>query len=213
MRGVYRKPSKALLAYRKTRRLGKHADILGAARREFIEKGFPAAVVSTIAREANASTATVYKYFGSKEDLFRAALVSTCHQVEEFSVPHDASLDALDAIQAYVAAYFDLCDEIGGAALLRMLAAEALYAPRITSRLDKALTVAGESGLADRIEELMRAGALPPLEAGKAAGQIICLVRGHLIWPGILNARFVRPKRAARIIGEAIRTSIPSLNK
>jgi len=46
--------------------------ILGAARRQFLERGYAATTVARIAAEADASVETVYKAFGGKAGLVRA---------------------------------------------------------------------------------------------------------------------------------------------
>jgi TetR/AcrR family transcriptional regulator, mexJK operon transcriptional repressor len=55
--------------------------ILDAARKVFLEVGFGAASMDTIASEAKVSKQTVYNHFGSKEDLFAAMIRNSCEQM------------------------------------------------------------------------------------------------------------------------------------
>ncbi len=48
----------------------KRETVLGAATNEFAERGFDSANINVIAQKAGISVGSIYKYFGSKEDLF-----------------------------------------------------------------------------------------------------------------------------------------------
>lgn len=60
----------------------KRVRILAAATSEFAESGFGSANVNTIARKAQISIGSMYKYFRSKEDLF-LAIVDNAYQILE----------------------------------------------------------------------------------------------------------------------------------
>ncbi|MBU0724375.1 MAG: TetR/AcrR family transcriptional regulator [Alphaproteobacteria bacterium] len=61
----------------------KPAQILAAARAEFLRQGFAATSMDAIARAATVSKATVYAHFGNKEDLFAAMVASNCRRIAE----------------------------------------------------------------------------------------------------------------------------------
>ncbi|MGB0893853.1 MAG: TetR/AcrR family transcriptional regulator [Parashewanella sp.] len=69
----------------KTRSEQKRQSILSAAIELFCLHGFPNTSMSEIAKVADVSKQTVYSHFGSKDDLFVAAIESKCvaHQVSE----------------------------------------------------------------------------------------------------------------------------------
>lgn len=52
----------------------KRSQIIDGARRVFIEKGFDAASMNDITREAGVSKGTIYVYFANKEELFEALI-------------------------------------------------------------------------------------------------------------------------------------------
>ncbi len=52
----------------------KRGQIIEGARRIFIEKGFEAASMNDITREAGVSKGTIYVYFANKEELFEALI-------------------------------------------------------------------------------------------------------------------------------------------
>ena len=72
----------------------KAESILAAAKRTFLESGFGAVSMDTIAREAGVSKATVYAHFAGKEELFGAVIGSECERyLADFSA---AELDPCD---------------------------------------------------------------------------------------------------------------------
>ncbi len=56
----------------------KRQQILISATKLFTEKGYASASMALIAKEADVSKQTVYSHFGSKEDLFSAAISQKC---------------------------------------------------------------------------------------------------------------------------------------
>ena len=60
----------------------KASGIIEAASKLFVAHGYAATSTDMIAAEANASKATIYGRFGSKEDLFGAVLLDACKGVE-----------------------------------------------------------------------------------------------------------------------------------
>ena len=63
-----------LESYRRKVSESKRRSIMQAARAEFQDNGFTHAAMAEIARKADVSTATLYKHFGSKEELFAAVV-------------------------------------------------------------------------------------------------------------------------------------------
>ena len=69
--------------------------ILRAAKAEFLEKGFQAASLRSIVKEAGVTTGALYGYYESKEALFDA-LVEECHT--HFLSAYQNALDAFDRL-------------------------------------------------------------------------------------------------------------------
>ncbi|MFV0243718.1 MAG: TetR family transcriptional regulator [Qingshengfaniella sp.] len=57
--------------------------ILDAARADFAAFGFTGARVDSIARKSQANVQMIYRYFGKKDDLYRAVLVDTYARIRE----------------------------------------------------------------------------------------------------------------------------------
>ena len=71
------------------------------------EKGFKAATVRTIAKEANVNIAAVRYYFGSKEELIGAALEYMMSALENVvSVLDDSRLSPTERMKKYILGYF-----------------------------------------------------------------------------------------------------------
>lgn len=64
-------------------RIEKREDILKAAARAFLEKGYGAASMDYIAQEANVSKQTIYSHFKNKEELFRGMMEEKCDNLWE----------------------------------------------------------------------------------------------------------------------------------
>jgi len=65
--------------------MGKREDIIQAAGKAFLEKGFEGASMDYIAQEAGASKQTVYSHFTGKEDLFSAVISCKCDAIWQSS--------------------------------------------------------------------------------------------------------------------------------
>ncbi|MEN6326097.1 MAG: helix-turn-helix domain-containing protein [Syntrophomonas sp.] len=59
------------------------ADILEASRQEFLSRGFAGAQMRKIARAANTTTGSIYKYYADKEALFDALVQSPAEYLEK----------------------------------------------------------------------------------------------------------------------------------
>ena len=71
----------------------KERAIVDAARETFLAKGFDGASMDAIAHKASVSKRTVYNRFKSKEDLFAAAIIQSCHNILPVNVDEiEASL-------------------------------------------------------------------------------------------------------------------------
>ncbi len=80
------------------------AEILSAASKVFGEKGFGRATVEDIAREAGIAKGTVYLYFSSKEEVYRAAFACYVGELKDRSIAALRSAGSVEeAIRAFVA--------------------------------------------------------------------------------------------------------------
>src|SRR5262245_45389845 len=87
-------------------RMGRHKtisddDVLGVARRVFRERGH-SATTREVAEAAGISEAVLYQRFGSKDDLFFAAMHPRGPDIEELLGPEDPPDDAVAYVRAVV---------------------------------------------------------------------------------------------------------------
>lgn len=91
------------------------ADILKAARKLFVKKGFAGTSISDIAGNANINQSLIYHHFGNKEQLWYAVKMAT---LEQYQTKNKRSLDeiiqastATEFIEKLVGYRFDLFDK------------------------------------------------------------------------------------------------------
>ncbi len=105
-------------------------EIIEAALQVFVENGFGAAKMDEIARRAKSSKGTIFNYFPTKEDLFKAVadtvLANKLDQLQHIAAAPDLPLSAL--IPALLAQAANLSDS-HVPAIMRLLIAEARAFP------------------------------------------------------------------------------------
>jgi TetR/AcrR family transcriptional regulator len=83
-------------------------DILNAAETEFAEKGIYGTRVDEIAKKANINKRMIYEYFGNKEGLYKAVLVSVYGRLTQREVGLlSGDIASTDAIVRTIELYFD----------------------------------------------------------------------------------------------------------
>ena len=129
-------------------------EVLDAAVRVFARESFRGAGTAEIAREAGIAEPTIYRHFGSKRELYLAALQRCCDVVaSSFQQIQDEHDDALDALMAMVAWYDRSIRETPAYLMLRM------RAEGETNDLDVRRQLAGAYlGLLSNVSELVRRG-------------------------------------------------------
>src|SRR5437899_10440928 len=110
------------------------AEIVTAALAEFVERGFAATRLEAVARRAGVTKGTLYLYFDSKEDLFKAVvretIVPVIAQGEALAQAHTGS--ARDLFEKLVRDYWRLVGETRLAGIPKLMIAEAANFPQLT---------------------------------------------------------------------------------
>ena len=157
------------------RRRPQHSDekLLGAATRVFAREGYGRATVDAVAAQAGSTKPTLYARFGSKAELYRAAVE---HEMQAFTAQlFSAYVEARDApvtilIERAVHAWFDYADQHPDGFRLLLAHADADPAAGLFEQMRDRVT--------DRVTELIT-GALArididdPPAAGLAAAMIV----------------------------------------
>jgi TetR/AcrR family transcriptional regulator, mexJK operon transcriptional repressor len=159
---------------------GKAESILAAAKRMFLESGFGAVSMDSIAREAAVSKATVYAYFSGKEDLFGAVIGRECERYfAEFSAGELDPCEVRASLTALGHRFLGLLLSPDAIALHRLIIGEVSRFPA----LGEVFWRAGPERNLAQIETFMRAaaaaGSLDIADPRLAAEQFTGLVRGE----------------------------------
>ncbi len=90
----------------------RQAQILAAAREEFIENGYQAARISDVAKRANLSKGAIYFHYPSKRELFLALVLQEHHATYQFLT--DAETDELPALAHLLTIGMKYLEHFGG---------------------------------------------------------------------------------------------------
>jgi AcrR family transcriptional regulator len=121
--------------------------------RLFAGRGFDAVTVAEVAREAQVAPATVFNYFGTKEDLFYWRFEAFGTRLLSAVAGRPAGVSALDAFRIALASSDGLLEsasagDAAAAAQLRMVSRLIASSPALLAREQQALNqAAGELGL------------------------------------------------------------------
>jgi TetR/AcrR family transcriptional regulator len=91
------------LSRRERERLRHREEILEAAKRVFTNSGYNSATMESIAVESEFSLATLYKFFGSKENLFMEILLQMIEEMEKLS---EGIFNRSDSVMARITDHF-----------------------------------------------------------------------------------------------------------
>jgi AcrR family transcriptional regulator len=156
--------------------------ILDVARDVFLEEGYAAASMSTIAAKVGGSKATLYTYFRSKEELFEAYVRRHCswQQGEILSLsPDDGQVKA--ALTRLGQSYLRVAMSDYNLRHFRMITAEAERSPQIGQAFYQSGPESGAALLADFLREAQARGVLKMEDTLRAAHQFIALCQNRFL--------------------------------
>lgn len=175
-----------------------------AGRQSFLKHGFSRAAVADIARDADVSTATLYKHFASKEELFAVVVRDICSELGgEFAVMNegtDVRVILFELAQAYLAAQFDQ----GANSLLRVVIAEVPTTPQVAIETHAALSERRHGHLKRTLDRLIERKLLKPHNTDMAINLLSGMIKETLVWPALFDADVKLPADANEIVYEAI---------
>lgn len=157
-----------------------HAAVLAAAEEVFLRDGYVGASMDEVARLAGASKQTVYKHFGSKQQLF-IDLVTSMTVTTGDPIGHetaDASGDVAETLTALAVSMLDAVLDPRILRLRRLVIGEANRFPELGRALFEHGPARAMAGVQRRLQAWIDAGALPPHDTGTAAQHYNWLVMG-----------------------------------
>jgi TetR/AcrR family transcriptional regulator, regulator of autoinduction and epiphytic fitness len=164
----------------------KRSDVLDAAVEEILEKGYAGATLAAIAVRADVSTATVFKHFRTKADIFGAIMRRVWGNEEDSLPPEPEPGDPFAGLLAIGRDYAATITDPSIRALFRVVIAEV---PRFPE-LGQELYLKGKRPYLDRLEHYLAAecaaGTLAIPEIEMAARQFLGMINDVLFWPHML---------------------------
>lgn len=174
-----------LEAFRKSRSASKREAILNAASESFRQDGYARTSMELVARRAEVSTATLYRHFSSKADLFEAVAQRTMDRLE---LPETSSGGAIRRLDTLARAYAALLSEPETRGIVRMVVSEcgrdSLLADRFYAAVKSRLSDLFISAIALGVEtRVLRSVKRPAEVAGQLQGMIehATLMRGLVL--------------------------------
>ncbi len=164
----------------------KRQAILDAAKEAFIDQGFAATSMDTVAKLAEVSKRTVYNHFPSKEDLFTAIVMELIGYFSQSMtmtfMPEVPVREQLKAIaQAKVATMLN--DDL--LQISRLVLSETIRAPeKMSALMDKAQE--GDNLFGQWLSEAHAHGVLKVDDLCYAGGQFASLIKGAVFWPVVV---------------------------
>ncbi len=109
----------------------KREAILRGAKAAFLKEGFGGASMDQIAAKAGVSKMTVYRHFGSKEDLFAGVITELCHFIVAQDLDEIFAREPDEALRAFARKMTDIVFEPETAELHRIVIAECRRFPKL----------------------------------------------------------------------------------
>jgi len=186
----------------------KRRQIIDGACRVFLKRGFDAASMGEIAREAGVSKGTLYVYFKSKEELFEAIVEGQCGQQGEQIFAFDANDRNVEAVLTRLGDAFVLfmC-RTRGISPLRTVIAIADRMPELGAKFYQSGPARGIGNLKHYLEEQVAAGVLKPHDCEVVAAQFIDSCLSMTFKPMLFNAAGPpTDERISRVVRTAVQT-------
>ena len=193
-----------LETYRRTVSDAKRAAILQAARTNFFAEGYTRAAMAEIARQADVSTATLYKHFSSKEVLF-GAVVEEAYSDNPILNPGSYQGRAVrDALLALLSNCVNQQFSYDGNALLRAVIAEVPSAPQLAQEVYDRSTRTRYRHIQELLDHYVAQGSLKPHDTATGTRLISGMVKEFFIWPALFGQDVAPPEDMERLILAAV---------
>lgn len=158
----------------------KPAQILDAAGKLFLEHGYGAVSMDSVAKMANVSKATLYAHFGSKEDLFRAMVACVSRGQTLIAICEEAKrLEVADGLRLIARHFADLVMSPRAMAGYRVVVGEAHRFPELARAFYEAGPAKTMEQIVGFMEDADRKGQLSIPDPQLAAEQLVGLVKSH----------------------------------
>jgi AcrR family transcriptional regulator len=156
-------------------------NILKVAYAAFLNEGFAATSMSSIAAKVGGSKATLYNYFASKEELFAAVIDEKCQEIGAVIFETEANLGSFrDALIHLATRFMEIILEDEKIAVFRLVTAETARFPELGRAFFDSGPRQAQERLAAFFDRAIQNGDLERGDALMMAGQFFNLCRGEL---------------------------------
>lgn len=171
------------------------SQIINAALEAFSEHGFAAAKLDDIARRAGVSKGTIYLYFESKDELFKAVVNDTIGAQVRNAALVPAPKSASEAIERALRAHWALATQPKFDGWFRILVAELPKHPDLLEFYNREVIDHAWAMFEEIITRGIASGEFRPMDARLAVGFTNALVVMHRHW---MSSCSIRPEYQSR---------------
>lgn len=193
----------------------KRRQIIEGARAIFLARGFDAASMMDIAKEAGVSKGTLYVYFKDKDELFSAIVQGECAMQQKgvFDFDH-ADHDVEAVLLSHGKAFVHAISDPGRLSSFRTVIAVAERMPDLGRKVYESGPAIGIAKLADYLRAQVEAGVLVIEDCEVAAAQFIETCHATMFKPMLFNfGPRPTPERVDHVVGIAVRTFLAAYRK
>ncbi len=158
----------------------KRKQILDSAIDLFTEQGFAASSMDLIAKNADVSKQTVYSHFGSKDDLFFAAIEQVCSSLHILDLSMDDLSDPQHILLQLAQRFTEVITSKQACAVHKICAFESGAYPQVSAIFYQAAPLRVTREIAQLMEKLHEQKILNIDNAWYAALQFLNMVKGEL---------------------------------
>lgn len=184
----------------------KREAILDAAGSVFLEVGYAAASMDTVANRAGVSKATIYAHFTDKDDLFRAVIRMRCERNMTFAAV-DNTMDARATLTIIGQRLLGLLLQPETLAMFRLVTAEAHRQPDLARAFYESGPGTGKGQIAQVFVDLGQRGLLSVDDAWQMADLFIGMLRTDLFMRTLLGL----PQPEGRTVDKAISAAVETM--
>ncbi|HXU93281.1 MAG TPA: TetR/AcrR family transcriptional regulator [Gallionella sp.] len=169
---------------RQRRKQARPAELLAAALDHFVERGFAATKLDDVAAQAGVSKGTLYLYFGSKEELFKAVIRQGIFPVldegEAMLVQHEG--DARTLLQGMLLRWWELVGATSLGGISKLMISEAGNFPDVAQYYHEHVIVRGRNLLRQALERGIAAGEFRAVDIESAIDVMFAPVIMLTVW-------------------------------
>lgn len=171
-------------ASRRRRKQARPAELLTAALDLFVERGFAATRLDDVAARAGVSKGTLYLYFDSKEELFKAVIrqgiFPVLEQGEAMLAQHDG--DARSLLQGLLLRWWQLVGATSLGGIPKLMVSEAGNFPEVAQFYYENVIVRGRNLMRQTLERGVAAGEFRAMDTESAIDVIFAPMLMLTIW-------------------------------